>query len=122
MYLLITPRHYVDGRARVLYGMAQPKRSDLMDASIAIRIEGDALKNVLHRRDAAFVRYDDVPGAKSLKREEDIQACARWRDDVDSDRICCAFDLALGWFTGRGYSHEEATEAAAEVRRLFGED
>jgi len=35
-----------------------------------------------------------------------------WRDSVDQEHLLDAFDLALGWFSGRGYSHDAACDAA----------
>lgn len=31
-----------------------------------------------------------------------------WRDQVDQEHVLDRFDLALGWFCGRGYGYEHA--------------
>ena len=36
----------------------------------------------------------------------------RWRREVDSDEQLDTFDLALGWFSGRGVPHDEALRLA----------
>lgn len=43
-----------------------------------------------------------------------------WRRDVDSDELLSDFDLALGWFSGKGCSHDEALAAASHVRDVLG--
>jgi len=39
----------------------------------------------------------------------------RWRDQVDSDHALDTFDLALGWFSGLGFGHEDACDAARHI-------
>jgi hypothetical protein len=43
-----------------------------------------------------------------------------WRKEVDCAEILSDFDLALGWFTGKGCTHDEALEAAIYVRDVLG--
>lgn len=37
----------------------------------------------------------------------------RWRDDIDELHACDTFDLALGWFSGKGYGHRDSCDTAA---------
>lgn len=43
-----------------------------------------------------------------------------WRREVDSEEILSDFDLALGWFSGKGCTHDEALAAAVFVRDVLG--
>lgn len=43
-----------------------------------------------------------------------------WWEEIDEDRCLSDFDLALGWFSGKGCSHDEALEAAECVRDEHG--
>jgi hypothetical protein len=38
-----------------------------------------------------------------------------WREDVDSEELCCTFDLALGFFSGMGLYNDTACELANQI-------
>jgi hypothetical protein len=40
----------------------------------------------------------------------------RWRREIDCDFLLDVWDLALGWFSGRGFSHDDAMEMANRMR------
>ena len=44
--------------------------------------------------------------------KDDLTEFIEWRNTVDSEVVLDQFDLALGWFSGRGYSNEDSIEAA----------
>ena len=48
--------------------------------------------------------------------EELLPQYVAWRMGVDEDRCLDEFDMALGWFAGKGFSHDEACKAAAHAR------
>ncbi len=48
-----------------------------------------------------------------------MQEFVQWRRDVDSDRMLDTFDLALGWFSGRGYEHSDALDLARKASDRF---
>lgn len=52
---------------------------------------------------------------------EKLEEYKAWRDGVDEEGILDEFDLALGWFAGQGFSHDEALKAAAHMRDLKGQ-
>lgn len=43
-----------------------------------------------------------------------------WRGMADSDELLSDFDLALGWFSGKGCGHDESLAAATYVRDVLG--
>lgn len=43
-----------------------------------------------------------------------------WWHTVDNELCLSDFDLALGWFTGKGLDHNKALEAAEKIRDVFG--
>ena len=66
----------------------------------------------LERRRVSALVAGDVRRAPG---KEDYEAFEAWRREVDQDRACDQFDLALGWFSGRGWPHVEALIAARKV-------
>jgi hypothetical protein len=49
--------------------------------------------------------------------EEEIRSFAEWRDDIDQDHLLDVYNLALGWFSGRGWAHTQACEVAAVMQQ-----
>ncbi len=47
---------------------------------------------------------------------EKLEEYKAWRCGVDEERLLDEFDLALGWFAGQGFSHDEALKAAEQMR------
>lgn len=41
-----------------------------------------------------------------------------WQEGVDEEHILDEFDLALGWFAGQGFSHDQALQAAETAREI----
>lgn len=41
---------------------------------------------------------------------------AAWRETIDEEHLIDEFDLALGWFSGQGFRHEQALQAAETAR------
>ena len=65
--------------------------------------------------------YDRQKKREAKKSWRDrIPEFRAWREEVDSEYLMYSFDLALGWFTGQGYSHEDSCKAAELIRDMGG--
>ena len=51
-----------------------------------------------------------------FKAEDFMNGFLRWWKEVDCDQSLSDFDLALGWFSAKGCSHDEALRGAEMVR------
>lgn len=45
-----------------------------------------------------------------------------WREGIDEEHLLDEFDLALGWFAGQGFSHDQALQAAGTAQEAYEED
>lgn len=52
--------------------------------------------------------------------DEEMKKFLAWWKEIDNDALLSDFDLALGWFSGRGWSHDDALKAAGIVRDQHG--
>ena len=115
MPILIYPKKSA-GRDVVRYGKAPPTRDEVLEAQLSLRLEGDVLKEYPEgSRRAIFVRHEN-PEEWRKEFLEDLDKFEAWRAEVDCAYALDTFDLALGWFSGRGYSVDDALAAAERVR------
>lgn len=54
------------------------------------------------------------PGSEQNLFKEFIE----WRHEVDCEYLLDTFDLALGWFSGKGLSHERACVLAGKLNDI----
>jgi hypothetical protein len=60
--------------------------------------------------------------AVDFKVEDFMKGFLCWWHEIDNDAILDEFDLALGWFSAKGCSHDEALRAAEIVQEIRRKD
>ena len=82
-------------------GTSDPRRTpECLEAEIKDKGDDALLVNVLGQDKSRGISDDEIEWFK------------RWRGEVDQAGVCSVFDLALGWFSARGYSHREVCDLA----------
>ena len=51
-------------------------------------------------------------------REMEVENFLEWREEVDSEKVLDSYDLALAWFSAKGFSHDEAVDIASDYLRF----
>ena len=63
---------------------------------------------------------EDEIEAIDFKAENFVKGFLTWRHQIDRDAVLSDFDLALGWFSAKGLSHDEALHGVEMVRDQHG--
>lgn len=73
----------------------------------------DRLVVEVQRLTAEVTAHQHDPISPEMYNAELIKEFAAWREEVDQDLLLDTFDLALGYFSGKGIEHDRACDLAS---------
>jgi len=114
--------------AEFAYNLAEERAAREKLARRVSELQADFVEVLCRLNRLLDADFDDVVAAvaaveKSTNTPPDaasITAFEAWRLDADGDFACDTFDMALGWFAGRGLAHDHALALAARLTRRAG--